>query len=263
VSWQKTDDLRVRKEVRVDDESEPVQSFLTVVGRSVRQVLALQYEVGRLESDRCLRIEHGDARNIRAAWHDHLDGVDAIITSPPYATALPYLDTDRLSLIYLGLLSRGDHRTRDGLMVGNREITDRTRAAYRETFAGAEGSLPAGIGALVRRVEQLNAGTEAGFRRLNLPALLGKYFLDMKDVLEGMSSVLKPGSSAFVVIGDNHTIAGGERVEINTTDLLEDLALNVGLRLRQRIPMEMPTSRDIHRRNAVASEAVLWLQRDQ
>ena len=66
-----------------------------------------------------------------ATWHprgaDNKGKIDAIINVPPYATALPYLDTDRLSLCYLGLLSRPEHRQRDQDMIGNREISEGQR----------------------------------------------------------------------------------------------------------------------------------------
>ena len=48
--------------------------------------------------------------------------VDVIITSPPYATALPYIDTDRLSLLsILGLPSKKRRKT-EFVLTGSREI---------------------------------------------------------------------------------------------------------------------------------------------
>jgi site-specific DNA-methyltransferase (cytosine-N4-specific) len=87
--------------------------------------------------------------------------------------------------------------------------------------------------------------------------LLTKYFMDMQKVFAGMVAVLRPGSPAYVVIGNNHTIAGGERVEIETANLLVDIAKAVGMVSERRIPMEMLVSRDIFRKNAVASEEIL------
>src|SRR5688572_31974935 len=56
-----------------------------------------------------------------------------------------------------------------------------------------------------------NSRVEVGFRRRNLPALLTKYFIDMQQVFEGMRVVLRPGSPAYVVIGNKHTIAGDRK----------------------------------------------------
>lgn len=256
VSWQKNDDLRVRKELRLDDEIDPIREFLEELGRSVRVVLAFLYQnkKPRLGS---FDIVEGDARDLGTAWGKWKGKIDTIITSPPYATALPYLDTDRLSLCYLGLLPRPDHRQRDQHMIGNREISKMQRSMYWKLFESKKKMLPKSVSTLIQKVATLNSQIEVGFRRRNLPALLTKYFIDMQQVFEGMMTVLRPGSPAYVVIGNNHTIAGGERVEIETASLLVDIADLIGLKSEQRIPMEMLVSRDIFKKNAVASEEIL------
>jgi site-specific DNA-methyltransferase (cytosine-N4-specific) len=256
VSWQKDDDLRVRKEVRLDAEIDPIREFLEELGRSVRIVLAfLHHNQGiRFGS---FDVTEGDARDMALLWNQWKGRIDAIITSPPYATALPYLDTDRLSLCYLGLLSRPEHRRRDQHMIGNREISEKQRSIYWELFNNNKGKLPKSVSAMIQKVSTLNSGIEVGFRRRNLPSLLTKYFVDMERIFEGVKFILRPGNPAYVVIGNNHTIAGGERVEIKTADLLVDIAAVVGLKLEQRIPMEMLVSRDIFKKNAVASEEIL------
>jgi DNA modification methylase len=258
VSWQKVDDLRVRKEVRLDVEIDPVRAFLEELGRSVRAVLAVQYQLAGSEVGE-FSISETDAREVSRKWQEHNGKVDAVITSPPYATALPYLDTDRLSLSYLGLLPRPEHRRRDQEMIGNREVGDRLRREYWEQFVSSRSDIPTSIVQLIEKIEYLNSGTEAGFRRRNLPALLAKYFLDMQEVLQNVRALLRPDGHAFVVIGDNSTTAGHQKININTSYLLADLANRAGLRLAERIPMEMLVSRDIFRKNAVASEVILDL----
>jgi hypothetical protein len=254
VSWQKDDDLRVRKELRLDAEIDPIREFLEEMGRSVRVVLAFLYHNREMRFGP-FDIAEGDARDLAKAWGKWKGKIDAIITSPPYATALPYLDTDRLSLCYLGLLPRPDHRHKDQHMIGNREISEKQRSAYWKVFETKK--LPKSVSALIQKVDTLNSTIEVGFRRRNLPALLTKYFTDMKQVFEGMKSVLRPGCPAYVVIGNNHTIAGGQRVEIDTASLLVDIAAAVGMKSEQRISMEMLVSRDIFKKNAVASEEIL------
>lgn len=256
VSWQKDDDLRVRKELRLDAEIDPLREFLEELGRSVRVVLAFLYH-NKESSFGPFEITEGDARNLTSVWDRWKRRIDTVITSPPYATALPYLDTDRLSLCYLGLLSRPEHRRRDQHMIGNREISEKQRLMYWAFFESDKKKLPKSVSALIQKVSTLNSRIEVGFRRRNLPALLTKYFVDMQQVFEGIKTVLRPGSPAYVVIGNNHTIAGGERVEIKTANLLVDIATDTGLKLEDRIPMEMLVSRDIFRKNAVASEEIL------
>jgi site-specific DNA-methyltransferase (cytosine-N4-specific) len=83
----------------------------------------------------------------------------------------------------------------------------------------------------------------------------------MRHVLENISIFLKIGAPAYVVIGNNHTIAGGKRVDIETDLLLGLIGQSVGLLLEQRIPMEMLISRDIFKMNAVASETILCFRK--
>jgi site-specific DNA-methyltransferase (cytosine-N4-specific) len=260
VSWQKDDDLRVRKELRPDAEIDPIREFLEELGRSVRVVLAFLYH-NKETSLGAFDIAEGDARGLASEWSGHKGKIDAIITSPPYATALPYLDTDRLSLCYLGLLSRPQHRGRDQEMIGNREISERQRSLYWSLFESRRKKLPKSVSALIQNVSTLNSKIDVGFRRRNLPTLLMKYFIDMQRVFEGMMAVLRPGRPAYVVIGNNHTIAGGQRVEIETASLLVDIASTVGMKSERRIPMEMLVSRDIFKKNAVASEEILCFRR--
>jgi hypothetical protein len=158
------------------------------------------------------------------------------------------------------LLPRPIHRQRDQHMIGNREISEKQRAVYWRLFENNGEELPRSVSTLIQKVDYLNSKIDVGFRRRNLAALLTKYFIDMRKVFEGMITVLRPGSPAYVVVGNNHTIAGGERVEIETATLLVDIAIGVGMKPERRIPMEMLVSRDIFRRNAVASEEILCLR---
>lgn len=260
VSWQKDDDLRVRKEVRLDVEIDPKREFLEELARSVRAVLAFLYQE-QLTTTPQHWIAPGDARRCGELWAEHRGKVDVVITSPPYATALPYLDTDRLSLCFLGLLPRPEHRRRDQQMIGNREVTEGLRRAYLARLEHEGALLPDSVRRLVKRIERLNEGTSAGFRRKNLPALLSNYFFDMRDVLTGMFQALKPNGHAFVVVGNNHTIAGGTRVDIETAKLLAETAEQLGFSVQPSLSMDMLISRDIFRKNAMATEEILFLRK--
>lgn len=256
VSWQKPDDLRVRKRVQLDVEIHSKKQFLDELGRSIRAVLGFLYQEGPVQT-MPHSLQEGDARRCNEVWRSHAKNVDVVITSPPYATALPYLDTDRLSLSYLGLLSRGKQRSRDQRMIGNREVTERLRSEYMVQFESRGSALPDAVRKLIRRIESLNKDHDVGFRRRNLPALLSKYFFDMREVLSGIREILKPNGMAFVVVGNNHTIAGGQRVDIHTAGLLSEIAQTLGFDIRPSLSMDMLVSRDIFRKNAVSSEEIL------
>lgn len=263
VSWQKEADLRVRKEIRPDADIDAIAEFVNELGRTVRTILAFLYEEKTLELGSA-RIIGGDARELvtGAAPLAKLKGrVKAVVTSPPYATALPYLDTDRLSLSYLGLLPRPEHRARDYEMIGNREITEKRRRTYWSEYQLYKNDLPTDIVAIIDRIHELNESSQVGFRRRNLSTLLARYFLDMRQVFQNMATLLKPNGAAYVVIGNNHTLAGGQRVDIKTDKLLGSIGQSAGLSLEQTIPMEMLVSRDIFKNNAVASETILCFRK--
>lgn len=262
VSWQKNDDLRVRKEVSTLAKSEIIARFVHEALRSTKIVAAFLAERGNAGLGRHFVLE-ADARSATKANSLLVGQVDAVITSPPYATALPYLDTDRLSLIYLGLLPREDHRARDTLMIGNREITKRGRAGYWAYYEENRGLLPKKARFLIERIDHLNKINEVGFRRRNLSALLSNYFFDMREVLDQQHALLRPGGVMFMVIGNNRTTAGGEEIEIRTAEHLVEIAEGVGFRVAGNLSMEMLVSRDIFRKNAMPSEQIVTLQKPQ
>ena len=257
VSWQKTDDLRIRKDIQ-STSLDAVATFRAEVRKSVRSVAAFLYQNGQTRTDN-IDIVQGDARQLAHLWRRWRRRVDAVVTSPPYATALPYLETDRLNLCYLGMLTRRKHRETDLRMIGNREITVRGRREYWEYFERNSARLPASVSCLARRVDTLNAHGAVGFRRRNMAALLAKYFFDMRTVLEELLRVVKPGAPVYVVVGRNYTIAGSERVEIETADLLGDIAESLGYGRDGELPMAMLRSRDIFKRNAGTTETLLTL----
>ncbi len=263
VSWQKEDDLRVRKEVRPDTDIDAIAEFLAELARTVRTVLAFLYQ-DRPTGLGPVEVIEGDARHMVGADGplDRLTGkIKTVVTSPPYATALPYLDTDRLSLCYLDLLPRPEHRVRDYMMIGNREVTENRRLLYWAEYQRQRVELPEKIVAVIDRINTLNEASDVGFRRRNLPALLARYFLDMREVFRNIERLLASDASAYVIIGNSHTLAGGVHVDIETDRLLGLLGQGVGLTLEDSIPMDMLISRDIFKKNAMASETILCFRK--
>ena len=62
-----------------------------------------------------------------AATLDVEETYDAAITSPPYAMALPYIDTQRLSLVWLGLVEPGGIAGLEAELIGSRELRGKVR----------------------------------------------------------------------------------------------------------------------------------------
>jgi len=257
ISHQKIDDLRVRKEYHTYQSKEAFILFR----RRVEDMLTSVQDLVSLDSGKNMNydVQVGDARLPETVYNSVMGGVDAIITSPPYATALPYLDTDRLSLIVLGLLPRTQHKSAELNMIGSREITEKERQAIWKEYLERKQELPSSIVALIDKLALFYHRKGVGFRRRNKPALLARYFFDMKKVLEGMYRMLRPSSPTFVMVGNNSTRIDGQRIDIQTDVFLAQLAKSVDFEVQFNINMELLVSRDIFRNNRGTREKILCL----
>ena len=260
VSWQKDDDLRVRKEKQLLPFRAVTNLFLENALRSAKTVGAFLTRWEH-QTQGTYRVHEADARLAAGAFPGLVGQVDMVITSPPYATALPYIDTDRLSLVYLGLLPRQHHRLRDTLMIGNREITLGTREEYWRLYQEQASLLPSDTQSLIDRIDCLNKAASVGFRRKNLSAVLSKYFFDMRATIQQAFDMLRPKGTLFLVVGNNRTTAGQQSIEIRTAEHLMQIALGLGFKWISDTSMDMLVSRDIFRRNAVPSERILRIEK--
>lgn len=259
VSWQKASDLRVRKEVRPYERGSALALFTEKVREECERIAPYLGVLPQKKQRTTLAIRDGNGIAVDDIFKDYRGKVDVLVTSPPYATALPYLDTDRLSLIVLGLLPRKAHKTREALMIGTREISERQRVAEWERFLSRKLELPKNIVTLIEHVaEHYHSGADTvGFRRRNLPALLGKYFLDMLDAMASAHRMMKRGAHGYYVVGNNSTEIDGARVEISTDAFLFELGEKAGWNAVESINMDLLPSRDIFRENRGSREAIL------
>jgi len=203
--------------------------------------------------------------NRQAATYDALgltDGsVDLILTSPPYAMALPYLDTDRLSLLTLYGLPSTDRRPLEERLIGSRELTKGQRESLESDYLSKD-DLPKPVYLFLRRLRQLISGSpSAGFRKRNMPALLYRFYRDMDAVVLQMHRLMKQGAEAMIVIGDSRMTIEGTEVRIPTTDLLECIARERGLSPVERIDISVTTENLVHLRNAITENVVLRLRK--
>ena len=259
VSWQKSSDLRVRKEILPYDEGTAQIHFLAEAESQINRIYSYLSVFDRQWFSN-IDIRQGNALNIDSIFSEYQNKVDLLITSPPYATALPYLDTDRLSLIVLGLLPRKQHANVERNMIGSREISERDRQVAWASYESHRGELPEKISSLIDKIAAVNHGEGIGFRRRNLPALLGKYFLSMLDAMRSARKLMKPGSLAYYVVGNNSTQIKNEKIVIPTDRLFVDLGNAAGWHAVEQIPMELIASRDIFRENRGTSETILCFQ---
>lgn len=118
----------------------------------------------------------GDARAMPLA-----DGsVDLIVTSPPYANAIDYMRAHKFSLVWLG-----------------KSVTELSE--LRAKYVGSERAgdaedppLPERSARIVRQLAERDRGKAR---------ILRKYYVEMRTILSEMHRVLRPDSSAIVVVG--------------------------------------------------------------
>lgn len=259
VSWQKVADLRVRKEVRSYVPGEAIRRFQRAVSEQYERIIAYLRVLPRPKHAPYLSVREGNAVQVDQLFNEFIGKVDLVVTSPPYATALPYLDTDRLSLIILGLLPRSAHRDREAMMIGTREVSEKQRRILWDRYEARKRELPSTVTSLIDYVaKHYHSGkSEVGFRRRNLPALLGKYFLDMLDTMRATRRLMRPGANAYYVVGNNSTEINGERTEIATDSLLFEIGQTAGWQAVEMIDMELLPSRDIFKENRGSKETIL------
>lgn len=187
--------------------------------------------------------------------------VDLILTSPPYATALPYIDTDRLSLLMLFGLDSSARRPLEHGLSGSREITNAEKARMLQILDSRENPLPGDVVGYLMTLASRVSKADLGFRRDNMPALLTRFFLDMQKILEQCTKVLKPGGEAMIVIGDNRMRVRKNFERIPTTDLIAEIAVQCGLVSLGRLDISVTKEDYLHMKNAITQNAVLRFRR--
>jgi len=117
--------------------------------------------------------------------------------------------------------------------------------------------LPSIVTRLIEKIAKHNHGDNVGFRRRNLPALLGKYYLNMLDAMRSAHSMMAVVAHGYYVVGNNSTTVDGQKIEIPTDKFLFEIGSIVGWHQNEMIPMELIASRDIFRGNRGSAEAIL------
>lgn len=267
VSFQDPQDLRIRRR-KVPIADAPVyEDFLSRIADTRSRLRAfaaiLDRSPWRMQPAIAVHIDSRQLNSVRSELEPLGGLADAIVTSPPYATALPYVDTYRLNmLVVLGLTAE----QRQGIetnTVGTREIRPadrrRTEEVIATTSAREYGSDSADR--FVRRLLAENRPEDVGFRRLNMASLVHRYFLDMRAALASMDRILRPCGAAFLVVGDNQTTTGAGPVAVPTTKVIGEMAKGIGWRLEDALPITVTPENLRHTKNSISRNTVLYFRK--
>ncbi len=260
VSHQDPNDLRIRKRRKLLEDAdvfglfvdnliiqfERIEKFWSVRGHSPNRF----YSAEVIEGDSRLEMPYQEL-GLEA------NSVDFILTSPPYATALPYIDTDRLSLLVLFGLDSSRRRPLENELIGSREILNRQKNQIETILREKNTNLPVNVTNYLLGIYERISIADVGFRRKNKPALLLRFFQDMKEVLSKCYLLLKRGGEAQIVIGDNRMKIDDSFERIPTTDYVEEIANMCGFDSVERIDISVTTENLIHMKNAITKNVVL------
>ncbi|HEY73019.1 MAG TPA: site-specific DNA-methyltransferase [Thermoflexia bacterium] len=184
----------------------------------------------------------------------------AAITSPPYVTALPYIDTQRLSLAILGLINAADIRTTERQLIGNREITNRQRQVWEDALRENQYNLPIECWQFCCELAAAVNPEKDGFRRQNKPALTYQYFSEMAQMFEQVKCLLRPSAPFVLVVGSNRTKLGGRQFVIDTAHWLRTVAEQRGFRQVEVLELDTYQRYSVHQANSIRTETMLILE---
>lgn len=253
-SQQDPKDLRIRRRKSPLPDTPLHTAFLERSAVQVARIVEAQTVTGTRSTGPWARLGAADGQ---AALASPIRA-DAAITSPPYAMALPYIDTQRLSLIWLGLAKPSEIGGLEGDLTGSRELR-RARRLYGDALASNASALPTAQHQLCVTMEA--SLTEAdGFRRKVVPTLLYRYFTQMQDSFRGVRRHLASGAPYALIVGHNHTTLGGVRFDIDTPQHLADIAKGVGWAIDELVPLQTYQRFGYNMANAVSAETLILLR---
>lgn len=252
-SLQEPADLRIRRRPTANA-SEPFSiAFRRSALEAIRKLRAAQAVVG-LDEVRS-RALHRDNRTLGQIYPA---AFDAAITSPPYATALPYIDTQRLSLIWLDLIQPSEIAKVEADLIGSREMGSKQKTDTAKKLKDNSALLPQAEAEFCVQLQQALSDRD-GFRRQAMPMLLYRYFDLMGQTFGSVLKSFKPHGRFALIVGHNHTVLGGQRFDIDTPRHLASLANNRGWLVEEITPLQPYQRFGLHAANAVRAETLLVL----
>jgi hypothetical protein len=250
-SWQDPADLRIRRR-EVIPNVPPILAALADALEFEWNRRRRWIEDGLVSADIPASIVPGDSRQLcRVRGNGFVAGT---VTSPPYACALPYVDTYRLSLVALGLASPSQIGQMEYDTIGGRDVGKEDR----DLFEARVGSLPDGGRKLVSEIQdRLCRDKSAGFRRQAVPYALARYMTQTLEVLQELRKVEHSGTPNLWVVGANGTNVLGQRISIPTPNLIAELATASGFKDASLQRLDAFRRFGVHSKNAIREETLV------
>ncbi|MCU0797686.1 MAG: hypothetical protein MUF31_17325 [Akkermansiaceae bacterium] len=168
--------------------------------------------------EKSFELHRGDSRQILKS----LDSVDFAVLSPPYPNSFDYTDIYNVELWMLGYLKSQD---------GNRALREETLRSHvqiKRDFSNDTLNSKT-LKKTYRKIKALRSELWSSY----IPEMICAYFVDMREILDGIKAHLNKGGKAFLAVG-NSQYAG---VEVDTETILKELSLDLGFRTASSKPI--------------------------
>jgi site-specific DNA-methyltransferase (cytosine-N4-specific) len=259
-SLQEPADLRIRRRKRVAANYPLIAWFVGAVSSRIERVVRARRALGDVTGQ-----QHAELADIRTVNWRRVKGVprsgfDAIITSPPYETALPYIDTQRLSLVLFGDIEGNEVQATERALIGARDVGVTERRQLEAEIIGSTPDVPPSVLDLCRELLEAASRPGNGFRRIARPALVLRYFKSMAAFFLNARRALRSGGRVALVVGTNKTTLGGREYVIDTPSLLIDVGVRAGFTREDAWPMDTYQRYGLHQKNSIDSEMLIVLR---
>lgn len=265
VSQQEPRDLRIRRRREPIVDAPVVELFRERLQTVIRKIVAYHSIGDEVKPKRGIgQAVLGSSTQSESylAMDDLGRSIDCVVSSPPYATALPYLDTDRLSLSAVFGLDRKQRTTIERTLIGSRETSKKETGRFEEMIdSGISNDLPVSTQTFVQELLMaVRADPSAGFRRQQLPTVLWRYFLGISHVMHEIRPRMKRGSHLWFVLGNSHTKIGGKKWLVPTTREFIAIATATGFDVIEEIPITVTREDLAHSRHSITKNTIVHLR---
>jgi hypothetical protein len=250
-SWQDPRDLRIRRRRKIPSNAPIQEDFVERMRKEWQK--RLQWASGRHTHKRVrAKIFLGDATQLRDVRGPRR--IAGTVSSPPYATALPYIDTHRLSIVTLGLAGPRDLGRLEASLAGARDITSVDEQFFERRLTLLSPECQTYLMRL-KRVQEHNP--DAGFRRKAIPFALARYLESIVRVMKELRNLEGNEAINLWVVGPNRTRVHGGFATIPTPNLVGSLAAANGFTGIKLEPLDAYGRFDIHSRNSIRIETLV------
>jgi site-specific DNA-methyltransferase (cytosine-N4-specific) len=193
--------------------------FLTIFEERLKDLLLRVYIFKKLNETLKIKLGNSvtfssDARNMKEIEDE---SIDAIVTSPPYSTAINYVENDKFQLVLL------DFASPEALakeMIGHPDLKVYDKRLLYELNTENLKEQPLHLQRVISDLLK--------YGRFDAALRTYKFHKDMSKALKEMHRVLKKGCKCAIIIGNNNYEAGVKVVEVKNDEILIEMGKNIG-----------------------------------